>query len=123
MNASAPTSASSVPRYSRIAGTGGYLPHNRVTNAQLADRLAAACVETSDDWITERTGIKSRHIAAEGELTSDLGIAAARKALIRAGIDPVEIDLVICATATPDRSSTTRGPGPAPRRISACVRL
>jgi 3-oxoacyl-[acyl-carrier-protein] synthase-3 len=61
-------------------------------------------VDTTDDWIVERTGIRQRHIAAEGELTSDLGIAAARQALIRSGIDPVDIDLVICATATPDRT-------------------
>ena len=61
-------------------------------------------VDTDDAWITERTGIKARHIAADGELTSDLGIAASRQALVRAGIDPVEIDLVICATATPDRT-------------------
>jgi len=64
----------------------------------------AKIVDTTDAWITERTGIKQRHIADESELTSDLGIAAARQALIRAGIDPVDIDLVICATATPDRT-------------------
>ncbi len=64
----------------------------------------AKIVDTTDAWITERTGIKQRHIADENELTSDLGIAAARQALIRAGIDPVDIDLVICATATPDRT-------------------
>lgn len=61
-------------------------------------------VDTTDAWITERTGIKSRHIVAEGEFTSDLGIAAAKQALVRAGIDPIDIDLVICATATPDRT-------------------
>ncbi|MFX5785401.1 3-oxoacyl-ACP synthase, partial [Acinetobacter baumannii] len=55
-------------------------------------------------WIVERTGIRARHIAADGELTSDLGIAAARQALVRSGVDPVDIDLVICATATPDRT-------------------
>src|SRR5690606_24978695 len=60
--------------------------------------------DTTDEWITERTGIRQRHIAEEGELTSDLGLAAARQALVRAGIDPVDIDLVICATATPDRT-------------------
>ncbi len=64
----------------------------------------AKIVDTTDSWIIERTGIKSRHIAADDELTSDLGIAAARQALVRAGIDPVDIDLVICATATPDRT-------------------
>ena len=61
-------------------------------------------VDTSDEWIVERSGIRSRHIADEGELTSDLGIAAAKKALVRAGIDPVDIDLIVCATATPDKT-------------------
>jgi 3-oxoacyl-[acyl-carrier-protein] synthase-3 len=75
------------------------LPKRVLTNAELSEM-----VDTSDDWIRERTGIRSRHIAAEGELTSDLGIAAAKQALVRANIDPVEIDLVICATATPDRT-------------------
>ena len=80
-------------------GVGAYLPKRVMTNADLAK-----LVETSDEWIVERTGIRARHIAADGELTSDLGIAAARQALVRAGIDPVDIDLVICATATPDRT-------------------
>jgi 3-oxoacyl-[acyl-carrier-protein] synthase-3 len=70
-----------------------------VTNDDLA-RL----VDTSDEWIQERTGIEQRHIAEPGELTSDLGIAASRQAIVRAGIDPVDIDLVVCATATPDRT-------------------
>jgi 3-oxoacyl-[acyl-carrier-protein] synthase-3 len=70
-----------------------------VTNDDLAKM-----VNTSDAWITERTGIKQRHIVADGELTSDLGVAAAKQALVRAGIDPIDIDLVICATATPDRT-------------------
>jgi 3-oxoacyl-[acyl-carrier-protein] synthase-3 len=61
-------------------------------------------VETTDEWITERTGIRQRHIAAEDELTSDLGIAAAKQALVRSGIAPGDIDLIICATATPDRT-------------------
>lgn len=82
-----------------VRGVGAYLPKRIVTNAELAKQI-----DTSDEWIVERTGIKQRHIAADDELTSDLGIAAARQALIRAGIDPVEIDLVICATATPDRT-------------------
>jgi 3-oxoacyl-[acyl-carrier-protein] synthase III len=82
-----------------IRGVGAYLPKRVMTNDDLS-RL----VDTTDEWITERTGIKQRHIAAEGELTSDLGIAAAKQALVRAGIDPVDIDLVICATATPDRT-------------------
>jgi len=80
-------------------GVGAYLPKRVMTNADLAK-----LVDTSDEWIVERTGIRARHIAADGELTSDLGIAAARQALVRAGIDPVDIDLVICATATPDRT-------------------
>jgi 3-oxoacyl-[acyl-carrier-protein] synthase-3 len=82
-----------------IRGVGGYLPKKVLTNDDLA-----AMVDTNDDWITERTGIKRRHIAADGEFTSDLGIAAAKQALVRAGIDPVDIDLVICATSTPDRT-------------------
>ena len=64
----------------------------------------AKIIDTSDEWIRERTGIRQRHIADEHELTSDLGIAACKQALVRAGIDPVDIDLVICATATPDRT-------------------
>ncbi len=82
-----------------IRGVGAYLPKRILTNAEM-ERL----VDTSGDWIVERTGIRQRHIAAEGELTSDLGMAAARQALVRSGIDPVDIDLVICATATPDRT-------------------
>lgn len=82
-----------------IRGVGAYLPKRIMTNDEIS-----RIVDTDDAWITERTGIKQRHIAAEGELTSDLAIAAAKMALIRAGIDPVDIDLVICATATPDRT-------------------
>jgi 3-oxoacyl-[acyl-carrier-protein] synthase-3 len=82
-----------------LRGVGAHLPKRVVTNDDLAKM-----VNTSDAWITERTGIKQRHIVADGELTSDLGIAAAKQALVRAGIDPVDIDLVICATATPDRT-------------------
>ena len=82
-----------------IRGVGAYLPKRIMTNDDLS-----RIVDTDDAWITERTGIKQRHIAAEGELTSDLAIAAAKQALIRAAIDPVDIDLVICATATPDRT-------------------
>ncbi len=82
-----------------VRGIGAYLPKRILTNADMAK-----LVDTTGDWIVERTGIRQRHIAADGELTSDLGIAAARQALVRSGIDPVEIDLVICATATPDRT-------------------
>jgi 3-oxoacyl-[acyl-carrier-protein] synthase-3 len=82
-----------------IRGVGAYLPKRIMTNDDFS-----RIVDTTDEWITERTGIKQRHIAADDELTSDLGIAAARQALVRSGIDPVDIDLVICATATPDRT-------------------
>lgn len=82
-----------------IRGVGAYLPKRIMTNDDFS-----RIVDTTDAWITERTGIKQRHIADENELTSDLGIAAARQALVRSGIDPVDIDLVICATATPDRT-------------------
>ncbi len=82
-----------------IRGVGAYLPSRVMTNDDMAK-----IVDTDDTWITERTGIKARHIAADGELTSDLGIAAAKQALVRAGIDPIDIDLVICATATPDKT-------------------
>lgn len=82
-----------------IRGVGAYLPKRIVSNDELAKM-----VDTSDDWIQERSGIRQRHIAEDGELTSDLGAAAAKQALVRAGVDPVDIDLVICATATPDRT-------------------
>ncbi|WP_072396668.1 beta-ketoacyl-ACP synthase III [Hyphomicrobium sp. CS1GBMeth3] len=82
-----------------IRGVGAYLPKRIMTNADLAK-----IVDTSDEWIVERSGIRERHIAADDELTSTLGIAASHQALVRAGIDPVDIDLVVCATATPDRT-------------------
>ncbi|WP_284178793.1 beta-ketoacyl-ACP synthase III [Rhabdaerophilum sp. SD176] len=84
-------------RRTRIIGTGSYLPANRVTNADLARK-----VDTSDEWITQRTGIRARHIAAEGETTSQLATEAARRALDAAGIAASEIDLIVLATATPD---------------------
>ena len=80
-----------------IRGVGGYLPANRVTNDELAQR-----VDTSDEWIQQRTGIKQRYIAADGEFTSDLALAAAQQALERAGLTPADIDLIIVATTTPD---------------------
>ena len=83
--------------YARIAGTGSYLPAHIMTNADLEKR-----VETTDDWIFSRTGIRERHIAAENEKTSDLALAAARAALDAAGIEPNQIDLIVVATTTPD---------------------
>jgi 3-oxoacyl-[acyl-carrier-protein] synthase III len=80
-----------------IAGTGSFLPERIVTNAELAARI-----ETTDEWITQRTGIKQRHIAAEGETTSMLATNAAQAALKSAGISASDIDLIIVATATPD---------------------
>ena len=82
-----------------IRGVGAHLPKRVVTNDDMTK-----IVDTSDEWIRERTGIRQRYIASENEHTSDLGAAAAKQALVRAGIDPVDIDLVICATATPDRT-------------------
>lgn len=82
-----------------IRGVGAYLPKRIMTNADISK-----LVDTTDDWIVERTGIRTRHIAGDDEKTSDLGIAACRQALTRAGVDPVDIDLVICATSTPDRT-------------------
>jgi 3-oxoacyl-[acyl-carrier-protein] synthase III len=91
-----------MPRYSRISGTGSYLPPRRLTNADLAAELAGKGVETSDQWIVERTGIRARHFAAPDVTTSDLGARAARQAIEAAGIAADEIDLIIVATSTPD---------------------
>ena len=82
-----------------IAGCGGYLPERVVSNDGLAEAFG---IETSDAWIVERTGIRQRHIAAPGETASAMGAAAARQALERAGIPGEAVDLVVCATATPD---------------------
>ena len=84
--------------YARIAGTGSYLPEKVVTNYDLAKT-----VETTDEWIRERTGIKKRHVAADGEMSSDMGLAAARRAMEMAGIDASEVDLIVVATTTPDK--------------------
>jgi len=89
-------------RYSRIAGTGSYLPPRRLTNADLVAELALQGIETSDDWIVERTGIRARHFAAPEVNASDLGLHAARHALEAAGVASGEIDLIIVATSTPD---------------------
>ncbi|MBB54235.1 MAG: 3-oxoacyl-ACP synthase [Magnetovibrio sp.] len=82
-----------------VMGSGSYLPERVVTNAELSER-----VDTSDDWIQTRTGIKQRHIAADGELTSDLALAAAERALAHADVDASEIDLLVLATTTPDNT-------------------
>ena len=89
-------------RYSRITGTGSYLPPRRLTNADLAAELAAQGVETSDDWIVGRTGIRARHFAAPEVCASDLGLEAAKRALEAAGADAKDLDLIIVATSTPD---------------------
>jgi 3-oxoacyl-[acyl-carrier-protein] synthase-3 len=89
-------------RYSRITGTGSHLPPRRLTNADLVAELAAAGVESSDDWIVERTGIRARHFAADGVFSSDLALEAAKSALTAAGITAQDIDLIIVATSTPD---------------------
>lgn len=84
---------------SRIVGVGSYLPQRVVTNDEMAK-----LVDTSDEWIVERTGIRQRHIAAEGEKTSDLATNAARRALENAGVDVADLDLIVLATATPDNT-------------------
>lgn len=81
----------------RIVGTGHYLPENVVTNHDLEKM-----VDTTDEWIRQRTGIKQRHFAAPDESTSDMGVIAAKRALENAGVAPEEVDYVICATCTPD---------------------
>jgi len=89
-------------RYSRITGTGSYLPPRRLTNADLVAELAAKGIETSDEWIVERTGIRARHFAAPGVTSSDLGVEAAKRAIEAAGLQAADIDLIIVATSTPD---------------------
>lgn len=84
---------------SRIIGCGGYLPKRLVTNHELAKTL-----DTSDEWIMARTGIRQRHIAAEGEMTSHLALNAARQALENAGVDAGDVDLIVLATSTPDET-------------------
>ncbi|NOT18221.1 MAG: ketoacyl-ACP synthase III [Sulfuriferula sp.] len=83
--------------YAKIVGTGSYLPERIMSNEELA-----ATVDTSDEWITERTGIRQRHLAADGQTTSDLATMAARQAVAAAGITANDIDLIIIATTTPD---------------------
>lgn len=86
-------------RRAQLIATGAYLPARIMTNDDLAE-----IVETNDDWIVERTGIRQRHIAADGELTSDLATAAAKQALEHAGLDATALDLIIIATTTPDHT-------------------
>ena len=88
--------------YSRITGTGSYLPPRRVTNDDLAAELATRGLETSDEWIVERTGIKARHFAAPDVTASDLALEASKKALESAGIAPADLDMIVVATSTPD---------------------
>ena len=88
--------------YSRISGTGSFLPPRRLTNADLVAELATQGVESSDNWIVERTGIRARHFVDAGVGSSDLGAEAARRAMQAAGCQPADIDLIIVATSTPD---------------------
>ena len=88
--------------FARIAGTGSYLPELRLTNQDLVERLAKTGLETSDEWITTRSGISARHFAADNQLTSDLAVKAAQAALETAGITSEDLDLIILATSTPD---------------------
>src|SRR6476661_2526934 len=86
-------------RRSVVVGVGSALPKRQVTNAELAEQ-----VDTSDEWIVERTGIRSRYIAGDGETTSSLATDAARRALAAAGVDSTDVDLIVLATATPDQT-------------------
>ena len=88
--------------YSRILGTGSHLPAKRLSNAELAAELAGQGVETSDEWIVERTGIRARHFAAPEVACSDLAVEAGRRALEAAGLAAQDLDLIIVATSTPD---------------------
>ncbi len=89
-------------QHARISGTGSSLPPRRLTNADMVDLLAQRGVETSDEWIVERTGIRARHFAADGVFASDLAAEACRQAMAAAGALPADIDLIIVATSTPD---------------------
>jgi 3-oxoacyl-[acyl-carrier-protein] synthase III len=89
-------------KYSRITGTGSFLPPRRLSNADLVAELATQGVETSDDWIVERTGIRARHFAAPNVTSSDLALPACQSALQAAGRTASEVDLIIVATSTPD---------------------
>jgi 3-oxoacyl-[acyl-carrier-protein] synthase-3 len=89
-------------RHTRITGTGSFLPPRRLSNADLVHQLASQGIETSDEWIVERTGIRARHFADDGVCASDLALVAARHALEAAGRRATDIDLIIVATSTPD---------------------
>jgi 3-oxoacyl-[acyl-carrier-protein] synthase-3 len=95
-------SPASLPKFTRITGTGSLLPPRRLTNADLAAELAARGIETSDEWIVDRTGIRARHFVDAGTNTSDLAVGAARQAIEAAGLQATDIDLIILATSTPD---------------------
>ena len=97
-----PPASAPAPAHSRIIGTGSFLPPYRLTNDALAAQLAQDGIETSDEWIVARTGIKARHFAAAGVMCSDLAVHAARRALEAADCDAASIDLIIVATSTPD---------------------
>ena len=84
--------------YARITGTGSYLPEKIVSNKDLEKTM-----DTSDEWIRERTGIKRRHIAAEGESSADMGLVAAQRAIEASGVDIAAIDLIIVGTTTPEK--------------------
>lgn len=88
--------------YARVAGTGSYLPALRLSNQDLVERLAKNGLESSDEWITTRSGISARHFAADNELTSDLALKAAQAALASASIGAEDLDLIVLATSTPD---------------------
>ena len=88
--------------FSRVSGTGSYLPPRRLSNADLVAELAAKGIESSDEWIVERTGIRARHFAAPDQFASDLATEAAKKALEAAGLAATDIDLIVVATSTPD---------------------
>jgi 3-oxoacyl-[acyl-carrier-protein] synthase III len=96
------TTTSPSPRYSRIAGTGSALPPRRLTNADLVAELATQGVESSDEWIVERTGIRARHFVGADQNASDLAVEAGRHAIEAAGLTNADIGLVIVATSTPD---------------------
>ena len=88
--------------YSKIIGTGSYLPPRRVTNQDLTEQLAGKGIETSDEWIVSRSGISARHYADDDMQSSDLAVEAAKRALEMAKLSPNEIDLIVLATSTPD---------------------